>query len=727
MKKKTGHGSRQPGSPGYRTRSASPGGHPQGSAPENLNYRTLSLRLNRDGRPASLDEKTRSVEVVGATENRVRVYDWQRGEVIEEILLMSGLKLPDSRQVVLLDSHSRWSTGTVLGSYRDMRVEGGQLLGRAHYSTAPEAESPWTKVREGHLTDYSVGYRVEEAVWVPAGKSAEIDGRRFTGPVSVVTAWSVSELSCCPIGADEMAKARQSGSSPRPDAGQNRNFNPAKREVPVMNEKLRKALEAHGLSPEATDEEAWRYLDELEAGQRAELLDGLFTEPEGASGPAGEPNPNPAPAARANANPQDPEAAIAAERARIAEIRALARRYELGDKLDSLIEGGATVDEARAQALDLVAARAQEEPQPGFSPVRLLADERDKFRSAAEGALLLRAGVETEKPAPGADELTGYTMVELARMALRVAGQSAGGGPLEMVGRALTTSDFPNLLANVANKSLFAGFATAEETWQQVFATGSVSDFKTHTSVRASEVSDLEEVPEEQEYKYGKRTDGKEEYSIATYGKIYAISRQAIINDDLNALSDTPRLHGEAAARKIGDVAWSVITANAAMGDGIALFHANHSNLVSSGAPLSTTQIAKMIELMKRQKDLQGLRRLNIRPRFFVAPVALEGSAEQFFTTTIDPGKDIPGVNNPYSGNYFTRVYEPRLDDDSAAAYYLLGAKGKTVKVFFLAGQQKPYLETRQGWSVDGVEYKVRIDAGAKAMDWKAMVKNPGA
>ena len=65
--------------------------------------------------------------------------------------------------------------------------------------------------------------------------------------------------------------------------------------------------------------------------------------------------------------------------------------------------------------------------------------------------------------------------------------------------------------------------------------------------------------------------------------------------------------------------------------------------------------------------------------------------------------------------------------DASATAWYLAGAKGKTVKVFFLNGQQGPYLETKQGWSVDGVEFKVRGDAAAKAIDWKSLLKNLGA
>jgi hypothetical protein len=247
--------------------------------------------------------------------------------------------------------------------------------------------------------------------------------------------------------------------------------------------------------------------------------------------------------------------------------------------------------------------------------------------------------------------------------------------------------------------------------------------------VRAGEMDDLLEIPEGDEYKYSAFSEAQEQYQIATFGRLFAITRQTIINDDLGALTDLPAKRGEAAARKIGDVVYAVLTANAAMGDGTALFHADHNNLLTDAAPTNVSALSAAISAMKLQKDISQKRRLNIRPRFFLAPVTLEGSCEQFFTSTglVYTGSTdaTKAPNNPYAGNYFTRVYEPRLDDDSTTAWYLLGPRGKTVVVFFLNGIRTPYLETREGWTVDGVEYKVRIDVGAKAVDWRAMAKNP--
>jgi len=705
------------------TRAAAP-------APE-LNYRTLSLRVADDGRPATLDEETRSVEVIGASEDRVRVFDWSRCEIIDEILLMSGCQIPSNRQVVMLDTHRRYDTAAVIGSFRQIRVAGTKLIGRAHYSTVPEAEGPYIKMREGHLTDYSVGYSPLKSVWIPAGATKTVKGREYVGPVSIVTRWKISELSNCPIGADAAAKARTQPAADFNDNQKNNPLTPNLEEL-KMNSKLRKLLEARGLSADATDVEAWRFYHDLEENVRAEITNDLAAEPEPAAADsdsgrsAADPQPLPA------AEPVDVVAEIAAERARASEIRALGQRYECLDEIQEMIDDGSTIDQARAKALEIVAAKRNAEPTPGagFAPARIVADERDKFRSAAEGALLIRGGVADDNPAPGAEDLAGYSLVETARMALRMAGQPQNGNPREMVGRALSTSDFPLILANVANKSLAQGFDTAEETWQKCFATGSVNDFKTNTAARASETDDLEEVGELQEYKHGSRSEASEEYKIATYGKIYGISRQAIINDDLGALADIPRQHGEAAARKIGDVAWAVFTANAAMGDGIALFHASHSNLGSAAAP-GTGSLADAIEKMKLQKDINGKRRLNIRPQFFLAPVALEGSSEQFFASDLLQATGSTdatvATRNIYGGSYFTRIYEPRLDDASATAWYLAAAKGKTVKLFFLHGKKTPYLEVKKGWDVDGVEWKVSIDVGGKAMDWRGLFKNPGA
>ena len=666
-----------------------------------LNYRTLCLRTEADGRLSTFDEEKRSVEVIGASEEPVDVFDYERFEIVPEVLLMTGCEMPRNRQVPLLDTHNRWNgTSSVLGSYRDIHTEGDQLVGRAFFSSVPEAEGPFVKLREGHLTDFSAGYRPIKSQWVPEGESTVIEGRSFAGPVKVTTRWRIKELSICPIGADEVAKARSENSQTPPDR------RTQLQEKSVMNEALRKWLEKRGLRKDATDEEAWafyvRTLDALQPGEE---------QPPSAGG--------------AEVRTAIDEA-IRSERERVTTIRSMCTTHECVDLADEMIREGVSLDQARAKVLDHIMNNQPDVSHRGS--IEMGVEDRDKFRSAAQDALIIRAGLTTpETPAAGARDLAGYSLRELARECLRMANLAIGGNPMEMIGRAMQSSDFPLLLANTANKALFEGWNIAEETWSLWVGTGSVSDFKQHTLPRASEMDDLDEIPDHGEYKYGKRTEASEAYQIATFGKLFAITRQTIINDDLGALTDVPQGHGEAAKRKIGDVVYAVLTANAAMGDGTALFHTNHGNLAGSGAIVGVETLAAGILAMGTQKDIRGKRRLNIRPEYFIGPKAVEGAAEVFFRSEKfdDSAKDTTRIN-PYSGNYFSRVYEPRLDDVDAAQWYLAARRGKTVKAFFLNGQQMPYLETKQGWTVDGVEYKVRIDCGAKAVDWRGLYTNPG-
>jgi hypothetical protein len=666
-----------------------------------LNYRSMSLCLRAaDGTPASLDETTRSVEMIGATESPVLEIDWDRWELVPTVLRMDGCQLPANNQLPLLDTHTRYNTSCLIGSYRDMRISGANLLGRAHFSSAPEAEGPYLKTKEGHLTDCSVARKDVASTYIPEGQKQTVGGIEYEGPLRVVTKWIPKEMSMCPIGADDMAKVRAATPTVTPQ--------PKKEDE--MDPKVRAFLVTRGLSETATEAEAYAFMETLNVRSEA----------------------TPPAAPNLEAITEQVRQTVLAEQTRCSEIRSICVRAGFDEaKITGYLTAGTSVDAVRSAAFEQLITNGPTAGGTGFrGTIEMGADSRDKFRSAAEGSILLRSGrtIGEDLIKLGARDLAGFTLVELARESLRMAGQPIYGNALEMVGRSFTTSDFPLLLANVANKSLLEGWETQEETWQQWVAEGSVSDFKTHTAVRAGEVDSLDEIGEDDEYKYGTRTEQAESYKIATFGKLFKMSRQTIINDDLGALTDIPREHGEAATRTVGDVVYAVLTANAAMGDGVALFNtATHKNLASSGAVVDVTSLGAAEVAMGLQKDIGGKRRLNIKPVFFLCPLTKKVAAETFFTSTSIGTQASPNVQNIYSGAFFTRIYEPRLDDNSTTAWYLLARKGKTVKVFFLNGNKTPFLDTKQGWGVDGVEFKVRIDCGAKAMSWKGLYKNPGA
>ncbi len=144
------------------------------------------------------------------TERPTMVYDWHRGEMVNEILLADGMRIPASGQVPLLDCHRRWSVDDVLGHVdRFAETTSGGYPARSgvvHFAGDDRSAIVASKVREGHITDGSVGYRVTKSLYIPEDKTATIAGRTFTGPVRVAYEWHLREFSLAPIGADSLTK-----------------------------------------------------------------------------------------------------------------------------------------------------------------------------------------------------------------------------------------------------------------------------------------------------------------------------------------------------------------------------------------------------------------------------------------------------------------------------------------------------------------------------------------
>lgn len=669
--------------------------------PNEISYRASGVSARK---PKSLNADDRSLELTITTETPVRMYDWESGEVVPEVLLSKGCVMP--KQVPLLDTHSRWSTADVYGSVRNKVVEETAVAGTANFSTTPRADEAFVKYREGHLTDFSAGYLVNDVTRVKKGEKVEIDGRSWKGPVNVVTSWTLKEVSCCPIGADAKAKARSDQPFENKDNTMpidEKRFEELEKSVGDVTASIAslaesvKTIAEKDRSITATDEEIEKMRKDAVA---------------------------------------QPEIVRRKEKERIQAIDLMVEKLanstgvDFEDLRSEMIEAGTSENDAYKRCLDRIATAKPQDISTGMR-VSITKEERDKSRDAAVDGIMIRSGIAVDKVRDKETEYQTMSMLELAKNRLLIAGQAVRGlDPMGIFQRAMNTSDFSNILADVANKAMLEGFEAAEETYD-VWAdtTGRVNDFKTHIFSRASEAPSLVEInPDGGEYTYGKVSDAKESVSVVDYGIIVPFTRKAMVNDDLGALSDIREKLGAAASRKYGDLVYSVLTVNAAMGDGAALFVAGHSNFVDngSGAAPSVTTLNAGAKAMATQKDLQGIQNLNIRPQYILSPWALKGTVDNLLVTTspVAPGVMATPVVNPWS--YLTPVYEARLDADDVAAWYLAARKGMTVKLFTLNGNMTPLLETREGWTVDGIEFKSRITAAAKAMDWRGLYFNDG-
>lgn len=392
-----------------------------------------------------------------------------------------------------------------------------------------------------------------------------------------------------------------------------------------------------------------------------------------------------------------------------------------------ILDQGCTVEQAQAK---LLAALGQGREPVGGEPVSIEDTGAKASVQAMADVLALRSGQKASKDV-GENPYRGSSLLDMARASLEKRGFStAGMDKMGIVGAAFThsSSDFPYLLENTLGKVLQNAYTTFPETWREIADIGQVSDFKQNSRIRLGSFNSLDTVLENDEYQAGSFGEERETIQAATKGKMISLSRQAIINDDLNAFVRLAQMLGRAAQRTIGNDVYSILTTNGAMSDGVALFHADHKNLAGSGAAMSVATVGAGRAAMRKQTDADGNDYLNINPSRLVVPVALEDAANVLMASETDPSGSNSKKPNPLR-NAMQVVSDPRLDANSATAWYLLADSmlAPTIEVAFLDGNETPYLESSEGFTVDGVRWKVRLDYGVAAVDFRGAYKNAGA
>lgn len=388
-------------------------------------------------------------------------------------------------------------------------------------------------------------------------------------------------------------------------------------------------------------------------------------------------------------------------------------------KAECITDISCSAEQARTKLLNALAAGTT--PSAGPAAIHIHAGNGNIVGDSIRAAVMNRAGyAQAEKD----NAYNGYTLRELARASLvdRGIGISGVGTAQVMVGLAFThsSSDFGNILMDVAHKAALLGWDEASETFEQWTRKGTLTDFKTAHRVGLESLASLRKVRAGAEYKYVTIKDRGEPIALATYGELFSIDRQTIINDDLDMLTRIPQAMGLAARATVGDLVWAVLTSNPKMSDGKPLFHADHGNLVAADLSIEGLDTARKAMLLQKSGD----RRLNIRPAYMLTPVAIESRANQLIKSASVPGADAnSGIVNPIQ-NFVTVASEARLDDSSPTDFYLTAAQGRdTIEVAYLDGIDTPYLEQQQGFTVDGAAFKVRIDAGVAPLDWRGLVK----
>lgn len=648
------------------------------------------LELRASVMPKSLDPEKRTVQVTWTTGKRVlRGYFEQYYEELS--LDPKHVRMKRLQGAPLLDTHSRYSVRDILGVVEDAKLEAKRGTATIRFDTGPEGEDAFRKISSGMLRDISVGYRIHkmEKVEDGAGKI----------PVYRAVDWEPFELSPCPIGADDGAGFRSDDTATNPCEFEERTMDPDE-------------------TPNA-----------------------------GAAGTPSVP-PKPAPAAPSEATIR------AAEQARVVGIQRVGRALKRSDdEVTAAIVAGTSLADYRAQAQDAFAAAETIVVDKRDPRVDAGDDRRDRFARGVTAWILQRAGVtglmpgytkltgKTVETDPG--EFRGLRLIDIARQSLELAGvRTAGLLPMEFIGQALTmrstgglasTSDFPMILENALYKVLLGQYATTPDTWSRFCKRGSVSDFRASKRYRLGSLSVLSALGEGGEFVSKSIPDAaRESLTAATKGNIIGITRQSIINDDMSAFATLATMLGRAAKLTIEVDVYALLALNAGlgptMGDGQTMFHATHGN-ITTGAALSAAALDLDRVAMKIQRDPSLNELLDLTPAILLVPASLGGQARVINDSAFDP--DTLANKAQMKANIAGKMFNDIIDTGrmTGTRRYLFADVGLApcIEVAFLDGQEQPFMDVQNGWRVDGVEWKVRLDFGVAGIDYRGAVTNAGA
>ncbi|MGV3483359.1 MAG: hypothetical protein ACO1RT_02945 [Planctomycetaceae bacterium] len=624
----------------------------------------------------------RKFSMTAYTGGAMRLGGWQHPVVVD----LAGMRVTRKSRPILKD-HDR---GAIVGHTDDISINDSKLAVAGVISgVGATAQEVIATSENGFPWQASLGASADKVVFIPEGKTAQANGREFSGPVYIARKSTLGEVSFVALGADDDTEARvAAGRSDDDDAFDG-------------------------------DVDQGEYFSASEINDRLE-----FGRPRQAS--------RPSPVSKLRAE-------YAAESRRIAGIRKLCagRHDEIEAKA---IEQGWSLTKT-----ELAVLRSERPTAPEHS-----AAKSGYTREILEVAACLSVGIAEktllasygERALNQAEPMRHIGLRELVAECARLEGFDVPrvfGDGTATIRAGFSTMSLPGILENVMNKTLLSAYENTPIAAFDLCSVGTVSDFKEVSRYRLLGTGGFEQVAPDGELKHGKLSEQKYSNKADTYGQILMLTRHDIINDDLSAFMDIPRQMGRSGAEVIDDLFFTLLLSNPNN-----FFSAGNSNLLAGvDTKFGPESLTTAKTTFRKQKAGPGnkpkdQKPINIRPEYLVVPVELEteaellmGSAQLMIDASGSPTK-IP-VDNPHRNKYRV-ISVPHLSDT-----YYTGASGKAWYLFanpnvlpafeivFLNGRRTPVIErVEMPPNMLGMGFRSFLDVGVKEQEFRAAVKVKG-
>ncbi len=638
---------------------------------------------------------------------------------------LSGVRISAKSRPILRDHDA----GKIVGHTEAIEIKAGSIKLSGVISAANQfAQEVTDSSTNGFPWQASIGAQSEKTSFFDEGESVEVNGQKFTGPLYVARRAVLREVSFVALGADDQTTARVAANSSSNTGESDMGF------------------------------EAW--LDKM--GFQADDLDetqtaGLQAVYEAQQEPAAEDPPlaNRQTNVTASTLPMEPNvptaivppvdpidelrAKWATERRRISRISEICAGEHSDIEAQAIEEGW---DEAKTELAVLRAARPKA-PAVGSSTPPLTA-------KTLEAAACLSAGIHGEdlvrefgeRTLDAAHPLRHMGLKELVAECARLEGYQIPrvfGDGQETIRAGFSTISLPGILESVMYRTMLAAYQHTPIAAFELCSIGSVSDFKEVSRYRLLGTGGFEKVAPDGELKHGKLSEQKFSNKAETYGQILMLTRQDIINDDLDAFLDITRQMGRSGAESIDDLFFTLLLSNP--GSFFSVGNGNYQ--AGADTAFSSDSLTTAKTLFRKQKAGPGTKAkdkkpINVRPELLVVPVELETEAEllmgaaQLMLDGAGSETKIP-VDNPHRNKYRV-VSMPHLSDsyysgNSAKAWYLF-ANPQVLPAFelvFLNGRRTPVIERVEAPPNNlGIGFRSFLDCGIREQDPRGAVKLKG-
>jgi len=668
----------------------------------------------------------RKFAIVAYTGGAMTLWGWRYPVVID----LAGLAVSAKSRPVLMNHDS----SLIVGHTTQVAVASGEITLEGVVSgTGDAAQQVVATSRNGFPWQASIGASARRWEEVKAGDKVVVNGREHVGPLYVIRASDLKEVSFVALGADDNTSAAVAAGARRTQeiAMNFEQWLAAKGfALASLTDTQRTALQAAYDAEQASDDDGGA------APITAAASDAVA---------AGGTDPNQTPALQ---EIQRNRAAVAADMDRIAGIRQVAADHPT--IAAQAIRDGWTRDRTELQVLRASRPTASG-PYAGSgapAPSRELLEAGialsiGSIRGVREDSIVASVGAQN---AEGARSLRMHRMGlrDLCAAAARLDGidvPSMWGDGEATIRAGFTSSSLATILGNTLGRELLRVYGGLAVAALQVARRGSVSDFKAVSRTRMLANGRWERVGRGGDLQHGMFSDQNFTIQADTSGEVAVIDRKSFIDDDLGAFAELPTHWAMAAAASIDHEFFTLLLA--AQGT---FFQAGNGNYVTgAGTAFGVDSVSDVRALFRKIKAAPKIgavdgksRFININPSIFLLPPELEADGDilvgsaQVMTDGNASAKKLP-VDNPHRGKYTVAV-APHLSDAaytgfSTKAWYMFAPPElyPAAEVAFLNGRDAPTIEqVTPPPGVLGFAWNAYIDFGVAMLDPRAAIKAKG-